>query len=301
MSIVQVKNLTKHYREIKAVDRVSFSVQKGEVFGFLGKNGAGKSTIIRMLLTLVEPTEGEIRIFEMDLKTNRRQILSKIGAVIERPDLYKYLTGYENLSIFARLSNTKVTRSKMMEQLERVGLKERMHSKVKTYSQGMRQRLGIAVALVHDPQLIILDEPTNGLDPQGIADMRNLIMSLSKQEGKTILISSHILSEMEMIADSMLILDKGLKIVEGSVKDLINPNRILMELQVVNGAVAKHELQNSAWNGFVKDYRDESILIQLEKNQIPALISDLVAMNVEIMALQPKHTLEEYFLEHTKN
>lgn len=209
--VISVSHLSKQFKEVTAVNDLSFSVNEGEVYGFIGQNGAGKSTTIRMLLTLIEPTSGNVEIFGMNLRKNRRKILAKIGAIIERPDMYKYLTALENLKLFATLSSVRVSEGKMLEQLEMVGLADRAKSKVKTYSQGMKQRLGIAIALIHDPELIILDEPTNGLDPQGIADVRNLILHLSKIQGKTLLISSHLLSEMELIADSMLIIDKGKK------------------------------------------------------------------------------------------
>jgi ABC-type multidrug transport system ATPase subunit len=221
-SIIRVSNLTKQFKELKAVDSLSFSVEEADIYGFLGQNGAGKSTTIRMLLTLIEPTAGEIEIFGKNLRTHRRDILRKVGAVIERPDLYKYLSAYENLSLFARMSGIRPTPPLLMRQLEQVGLADRAHSKVKTFSQGMKQRLGIAVALVHNPDLVILDEPTNGLDPQGIADIRNLILHLSAHEKKTLLVSSHLLSEMELVANRMLIIDKGKKIVEGQVSELLH-------------------------------------------------------------------------------
>src|SRR5688500_9592505 len=192
-SIIDVSGLSKHYGALKAVDDLSFTVEKGSIYGFLGQNGAGKSTTIRMLLTLVTPTSGGIQLFGKDLNRERQAILRHVGAVIEKPDLYKYLTGLENLSLFARMSGIRLNSSQLTSQLERVGLAGRARSKVKTYSQGMKQRLGLAVAMVHDPQLLILDEPTNGLDPQGIADVRNLLLRLSREYQKTIVISSHLL------------------------------------------------------------------------------------------------------------
>src|SRR5690242_7666433 len=172
-SIVEVKNLSKHYKNISAVDKLSFTVREGDVYGFLGQNGAGKSTTIRMLLTLITPTHGHIEIFGLNLNAHRNEILKQTGAIIEKPELYKYLSAFENLQLFAKLSGIKSSQTQLLQQLEMVGLKDREHDKVKTFSQGMKQRLGIAVSLVHDPKLIILDEPTNGLDPQGIADVRN--------------------------------------------------------------------------------------------------------------------------------
>src|SRR5688500_881735 len=159
--IISVQHLSKQFKDTRAVDDLSFTVNKGDVYGFLGQNGAGKSTTIRMLLTLIKPTAGSIKIFGKDLNHERHEILKKIGAIIERPDLYKYLTAKENLSVFAKMSGVKVPTGKIMQQLEMVGLADRANSKVKTFSQGMKQRLGIAIALVHDPELIMLDEPTN--------------------------------------------------------------------------------------------------------------------------------------------
>ncbi|MGL6269607.1 MAG: ABC transporter ATP-binding protein, partial [Chitinophagaceae bacterium] len=186
--IIEVKDLSKQFSGNTVVDRLSFSVFKGDVFGFLGQNGAGKSTTIRMLLSLIRPTGGQIKIFDKDLLYHRNAILSGVGAVIEKPDLYKYLSGLDNLSLFARLSGKWFTRKELNFKLGQVGLEDRGRDKVSAYSQGMKQRLGIAVALVHDPDLIILDEPTNGLDPQGIADIRNLIRALSTDQQKSFLV-----------------------------------------------------------------------------------------------------------------
>jgi ABC-type multidrug transport system ATPase subunit len=211
-TILEINHLSKKYKDINAVDDLSFSVNSGDVYGFLGQNGAGKSTTIRMMLTLIEPTSGEIKIYGKSLNENRHEILSNIGAVIERPDLYKYLTAYENLKLFAKMSNINVTHKLLMDQLDMVGLADRSESKVKTYSQGMKQRLGIGIALVHNPDLIVLDEPTNGLDPQGIADIRHLIIKLSTEMGKTVVVSSHLLSEIELIANRMIVIHKGKKL-----------------------------------------------------------------------------------------
>src|ERR1700676_2766312 len=200
MSIVTVSHLTKKFRTHLAVEDLSFTVNEGDVYGFLGQNGAGKSTTIRMLLTLITPTTGHIELFGLDLKKERKKILSQVGAVIEKPDLYKYLSAYENLSLFARMSGSKISKKELHAQLQMVGLGERENDKVKTFSQGMKQRLGIAVALIHNPRLIILDEPTNGLDPQGIADMRNLILHLSRHLNKPIIFSSHLLFEIKQLS-----------------------------------------------------------------------------------------------------
>lgn len=297
--IIQVDHLSKEYKELKAVDNLSFTVHQGDVYGFLGQNGAGKSTTIRMLLTLIEPSAGNIQLFGLDLKKHRKEILQQVGAVIERPDLYKYLTAYESLSLFARMSGVKKNRQKLMDQLEQVGLQDRAHSKVKTFSQGMKQRLGIAVAMVHDPQLIILDEPTNGLDPQGIADIRQLIINLSKQHGKTILVSSHLLYEIEMTANRMIIIDKGKKITEGSVQEMFDPSRIQIAVSVNNIALVMEQLQHSPWKSHIKEQQNNTILFQLEEQQVPALTTYLVQAGAAITSLQPRHSLEAYFLALT--
>ena len=298
-SIIEVKNLTKNFREVKAVDDLSFSVNEGDVYGFLGQNGAGKSTTIRMLLTLIEPSFGRIEIFGMELKKNRREILRQVGAIIERPDLYKYLTALENLRIFAAMSGVKISENKLMDQLEMVGLAERAKSKVKTYSQGMRQRLGIAVALIHDPRLIILDEPINGLDPQGIADIRNLILDLSKNSNKTVFVSSHLLSEIELIADSMLIIDKGKKMAEGKVSQLFDPENTVVELETMNNTATLEKLQLSDWNKYIVPGKRDKILFRLHRQQIPALTKALVMMDVQVVSLHSQHSLEDYFIALT--
>src|SRR5882757_8247314 len=260
-TVINVKGLNKRFGDLQAVDSLSFSVQEADIYGFLGQNGAGKSTTIRMLLTLVAPTSGEIEIFGMNLRTHRREILRRVGAVIERPDLYKYLTAYENLSLFARMSGIRPTSRLLMQQLEQVGLAERAQSKVKTFSQGMKQRLGIAVALIHDPDLIILDEPTNGLDPQGIADIRNLILHLSAHLGKTLLVSSHLLSEMELIANRMLIIDKGKKIVEGVAADLFDPAQTIVELDTIDPPFTGETIARSKWQPYLQQRKGAQFLL----------------------------------------
>lgn len=297
--VIEVEDLSHHFREIRAVDGLSFRVKKGEVYGFLGQNGAGKSTTIRMLLTLIKPSSGNIRIFGKNLLIHRKHILSRIGAMIEKPDLYKYLTAYENLSIFSRLSGMKPTQAGLMRYLRMVGLAERAHSKVKTFSQGMRQRLGIAVALVHDPELVILDEPTNGLDPQGISDVRNLVRHLSEDLGKTIFISSHLLTEIELIADSMLIIDKGKRVVEGRKDELLNPAKTNVELETTNQEKTMELLMKSDWNLNQPVSQNGMIILHMKKEDIPKLAGFLVSRQVEIISLRPKHSLEDFFLSLT--
>jgi ABC-type multidrug transport system ATPase subunit len=297
-AVISVTHLSKKFNDLKAVDDLSFTVNEGDIYGFLGQNGAGKSTTIRMLLSLVKPTSGEINIFGKNLFTHRSEVLQQTGAVIEKPDLYKYLSAYQNLSIFAKMSGVKVTRQLLMEQLAMVGLAERANSKVKTFSQGMKQRLGIAVALVHNPRLIILDEPTNGLDPQGIADMRNLILQLSKERGKTIVVSSHLLSEIEIIANRILIINKGKKVVEGNAAELLDPAKTIVQIETTNNADAKNKLLQSKWASFILP-SNGIVKMQMNKAGIPELTNDMSALEIGILSIQPRHSLEDYFLSLT--
>ncbi|HYF31917.1 MAG TPA: ABC transporter ATP-binding protein [Chitinophagaceae bacterium] len=295
--VIRANHLTKHFNHVTAVDDLSFTVNEGEVYGFLGQNGAGKSTTIRMLLTLVQPTKGSIEIFGHNLYAHRNEILRQIGAIIEKPDLYKYLSAYDNLSVFARLSGLRASNKLLMEKLAMVGLAERAHSKVRTFSQGMKQRLGIAVALVHDPRLIILDEPTNGLDPQGIADIRKLIVHLSRDLGKTIFVSSHLLNEIEQVSDRLLILDKGRKVVEGSIHQLVDPSNASMELKTSNDDACYNILKHAPeWSPFLGPRDNGHVMMKLPAEQVPLLVSFLVKEGIGIYSLRQQNSLEAYFL-----
>lgn len=297
--VIEVEQLSKRFSDFTAVDNLSFTVYQGDVYGFLGQNGAGKSTTIRMLLTLIQPSSGSIRIFGEDIQSGRSRILSKTGAVIERPDLYKYLTAKENLAVFARLSGIKPTDSLLMRKLDEVGLADRAHSKVRTFSQGMKQRLGIAVAMVHDPALIVLDEPTNGLDPQGIADMRKLIISLSRDHGKTVLVSSHLLSEMEQVASRMIIIDRGRKMVEGEVKDLLDPAHVLLEIDTLDQEASLNWIRSSRWASLDCQLHHGSIQLKMDRKDISDFSRELVGSGADIVAINPRNSLEEYFLTIT--
>lgn len=296
--IVSVQHLHKQFDSVKAVNDLSFTVNEGDVYGFLGQNGAGKSTTIRMMLTLIQSDSGSIKIFGKELAHHRNEILKQTGAIIERPDMYKYLSAYDNLSIFARLSGMKISRKLLMEQLDRVGLAERYKSKVKTFSQGMKQRLGIAIALVHDPRLIILDEPTNGLDPQGIADMRKLIIGLSREHGKTVIISSHLLSEIEVMANRMIVIDRGRKIAEGNVAEMLDPASTIVQLETTDDQQAKSLLLSSSWSEYIEP-NTGSTRLRMNKSDIPQMVNWLAQQGIGIVALKPRHSLEDYFLSLT--
>jgi ABC-type multidrug transport system ATPase subunit len=299
-AIIKATDLTKYFGgEIKAVDQLSFSVYPGQVYGFLGQNGAGKSTTIRMLLTLINPDSGEIEIFGKNLRLHRKEILRKVGALVERPDLYKYLTALDNLKIFAALSGIKLTESQLMDQLDKVGLAERANSKVKTYSQGMKQRLGIAVALVHDPELVILDEPMNGLDPQGIADVRSLILHLGRDLKKTVFISSHLLSEMEQVADSLLIIHRGKKVADGKMEEMLNPGSSIVEIETSSVEELIGQLKNTKWANGITPVNGSKILVHMRREDIPMLIRAIGSMNTPVYSIRNKQSLEDYFLSVT--
>jgi ABC-type multidrug transport system ATPase subunit len=297
--IIEVSGLTKQFKDVLAVDDLNFEVIRGDVFGFLGPNGAGKSTTIRMLLSLIFPTAGSIKIFEKSLLENRKEILSNIGAIVEKPDFYNYLPALKNLQILAKISGKEVPYNRIMELLELVGLKERAKSKVKTYSHGMKQRLGIAQALLHDPELIVLDEPTTGLDPQGMKEIRDLIIRLSKDENKTIFLSSHILSEIELVANRMLILNKGTKIVEGKVDDLLRSNVMKVTVEVDNPEAAKNALQNTKWYNQIESIQKKKFNMNIEREDIPLLNKHLIENGIMVNALVPVRSLEDYFLNIT--
>jgi ABC-type multidrug transport system ATPase subunit len=298
--LLSVENLSKHFGSFNAVSDLSFTVNKGDVYGFLGQNGAGKSTTLRMVLQLIQPSSGIISFNGEVIQHGNHKLLQQTGAVIERPDVYKYLSAYDNVNIFAKLSGIKVSKKLVMEQLEIVGLADRASSKAKTYSQGMKQRLGIAIALVHQPQLIILDEPTNGLDPQGIADMRHLILRLSKEMGKTVIVSSHLLSEIEQIANRMIVINKGKKIVEGEVATLLDPANTIVDVNTTNNEQTFALLQRSNWAGNLQSYSN-LIKLKMNKADVPNLLQYLQQQQVQILAVQPRHSLEDYFLSLTNS
>ncbi len=295
--IIEITGLTKKFKDLTAVDNLHLNVYRGDVFGFLGPNGAGKSTTIRMMLSLIEPTSGEIKLFGKSLKKNRKEILSRVGAIVEKPDFYLYLTAYKNLGILGKMSGADVSNKKIMEVLELVGLNKRWKSKVKTYSHGMKQRLGLAQALLHDPELIILDEPTTGLDPQGIKDIRDLIIHLSKDQNKTIFLSSHILKEVEVIADRMIIINKGKTRIEGRVEDLLNSDKLAVSVEVSDVSIAEKIVRDSKWSDFLKRIDKKEMNFEFSSDQVSELNKFLVENGIEVNSLIPRRSLEEYFLK----
>lgn len=298
--VIEVRSLSKKFKNIHAVNDLELNVYKGDVFGFLGPNGAGKSTTIRMLVSLISPSSGSIKLFGKSLNENRKQVLSKIGAIVEKPDFYGYLTAYKNLELLGKLNSADVSKKKIMELLSLVGLEKRYNSKVKTFSHGMKQRLGLAQALLHDPDLIILDEPTTGLDPQGMKEIRQLINHLSRDKKKTIFLSSHILSEVELVANRMIILNKGKTRVEGTVEELLNANDLKVKVEVDSGEAAERFINESRWKDKLESRTKNVFIFSLNSKEIAPLNSYLVENGVGVHALVPTRSLEEYFLQITE-
>ncbi len=298
-AVIEINNLSKRFKDIVAVDNLSLNVFKGDVFGFLGPNGAGKSTTIRLIVSLISPDSGQINIFGKSLREQRKKILKSVGAIVEKPDFYTYLPAFKNLQILAKLSGYEVKKERIFELLELVGLKERYKSKVKTYSHGMKQRLGIAQALLHDPDLIILDEPTTGLDPYGMKEIRDLIIRLSKEQNKTIFLSSHILSEIEMIANRMVIINKGKTVVEGDVKRLLNTEILQVSFEVDKIEEMKTIINTTSWIEKIESISDNKVTFRMEQNEIAKLNKLLVENGIMVSAVIPKRSLEEYFLKIT--
>jgi len=295
--VIKVEKLAKNFGSFEAVRDVSFTVNKGDVFGFLGPNGAGKSTTIRCLLSLIRLNAGTIQMFGKSYATHRYEILSKIGSIIEKPDFYNYLSAQKNLEIFARISGATVSTKEIHEMLEFVGLGGRGKDKTKGFSHGMKQRLGIAQTLLHKPELIILDEPTTGLDPQGIIEIRNLILRLKNEQNKTILLSSHQLSEIEFIANRMVIITKGKSLVEGNVQELLNAQELTVRLELSDVNKAIPLIQQHFANVEITRINEVEISLSIEKQQVPHLNKMLGDNNILVYALEPKRKLEDFFMK----
>lgn len=297
-SIVQIRNLTKRIGAKTIIDRLSFDVPKGEVFGFLGPNGAGKTTTIRMMVGLMKISEGEILIDGLSITRNFEKAIAKVGAIVENPEMYKYLTGYQNLVHFARMSPG-VTKQRIQEVITLVALENRIHDKVKTYSLGMRQRLGVAQALLHKPSLLILDEPTNGLDPAGIRELRDYLRKLTQEEGISVIVSSHLLSEMELMCDRVAIIQNGKLVDIRLIKDYLDEgaaNKVAFEVDQVELALGAF-VHNPAYGAVAKQGHIE---LSLEREQIAEAVVLLVQHGVKIYSIKPiTLSLEDKFLEMT--
>lgn len=299
MPILKVRNLSKSFGDIKAVDGLSFSVNRGDIYGLLGVNGSGKSTTLRILMTLINPDHGDVHIFGKPLHNNKQFFKRKTGALIERPDFYSYLSAYKNLEILLKYAGLQPGQDRIMEVLDLVGLSRFARKRVGIFSQGMKQRLGITQALIHDPELIILDEPVNGLDPHGLVDIRNLILKLNKELNKTIILSSHILREVELVANRMLVIHEGKAVKEGEVTSLLSDYESHVQISVNDQPKAMKVLMNSRFADRVSAVDNNIINSQIRENDIPEINRFLVDHNVEVSAIRPVRNLEEYFISLT--
>lgn len=299
MSLVELKNVSKIIKGKKIIDSLSFTVEEGEVFGFLGPNGAGKTTTIRMIVGLIDISDGDIYICQQSVKKNFEKAVQHIGAIVENPEMYKFLSGYHNLLHYARMTRG-VTKEKIMEVVELVGLTDRIHDKVRTYSLGMRQRLGLAQSLLHDPKVLILDEPTNGLDPAGIREIRDHLRMLARDKKMAVIVSSHLLSEMEMMCDRIGIIQSGKLVDVQLVKDFIGTLEKTYELEVSHKERALTIIQE-------KFPQSQAIVNKVfiegsfSKEEIPTIIRTLVEEDIDIYGIKElSKTLEDRFLEVTE-
>jgi ABC-2 type transport system ATP-binding protein len=298
-SIVQIKNVTKKIGKKVIIDDLTFDVRSGEVFGFLGPNGAGKTTTIKMLLGLMSITKGEMYIDGLNVEKDFEKAIAKVGGIVENPDLYKYLTGYQNLVHYLRMYPD-VKKERIDEVVEIAGLGKRIHDKVKTYSLGMRQRLGVAQALINSPKLLVLDEPTNGLDPAGIHELRTYLRKLAIEENVAVIVSSHLLSEMELMCDRVGIIQNGKLVRIQDMKEMLEDEvSSVIALSVTPIEKAKTYLENisSKYEPVINDKEIE--IIETIEN-IPELVEKLISKGIKIYGIRKvQQSLESKFLEMT--
>jgi ABC-type multidrug transport system ATPase subunit len=295
--VIKTVGLTKRFKNVVAVEDLDLEVYRGDVFGFLGPNGAGKSTAIRMLLGLVHPGGGQIELLGQTFNSRRQKILSRIGSMVETADFYPYLTATRNLKILGNLSGG-VSEERIEEVLDLVGLRERAGGRVKTFSHGMRQRLGIAQALLTDPEIMILDEPTTGLDPKGMKEVRELVRKLSAEREITIFLSSHLLFEIEQVANRMAIIDRGKLITQGGVKELLSTDD--RAIVVVDRPEEAAALLRSSFQNLSLEIVDGRLQIDITREKLAEVNSFLVQAGFNVSGLIPKRSLEDFFLSLTE-
>jgi ABC-2 type transport system ATP-binding protein len=298
-TIVQIKNVSKKIGKKLIIDDLSFEVRSGEVFGFLGPNGAGKTTTIKMLLGLMSITKGEMYIDGLNVEKDFERAIAKVGGIVENPDLYKYLTGYQNLIHYCRMYPD-VKKERIDEVIKISGLEKRIHDKVKTYSLGMRQRLGVAQALINSPKLLVLDEPTNGLDPAGIHELRNYLRKLAIEENVAVIVSSHLLSEMELMCDRVGIIQNGKLVRIQDMKEMLEnevTSVIALNLTPIEEAEVFLESLNKEYKLEVKG---KEIEITENIENVPELVEKLVSQGIKIYGIRKvQQSLESKFLEMT--
>lgn len=291
--VVELKGLSKTIGKKKIIDNLNLQLFPGQITGFLGPNGAGKTTTIRMMSGLMQPTSGEVVVEGQTLTEHFEETMSKVGVIVENPEMYKYMSGWKNLLHFARM-NKSITKERITEVVEQVGMQNRIHEKVSSYSLGMRQRLGLAQALLHRPKFLILDEPTNGLDPAGIREFRTYLRKIADEDGVSVFVSSHLLSEIELICDRIAIIQNGqlIDIREMNQKEEAHYYIEAQPLEQARALLVEH--------GLTVEESGLGFITKVEQHQIPAIIQTMVAANLQLFAVQPfRKTLEDQFLEMT--
>ncbi|MFM9328772.1 ABC transporter ATP-binding protein [Paenibacillus mesotrionivorans] len=297
--IVTLQNVTKRIGGKTIIDKLSFQVPQGEVFGFLGPNGAGKTTTIRMMVGLMSLSEGDILIGGHSIHTDFEKAIKQVGAIVENPEMYKFLSGWNNLVHYARMVPG-ITHHRIAEVVKLMGLENRIHDKVKTYSLGMRQRLGVAQAVLHKPRLLILDEPTNGLDPAGIRELRDYLRQLSRDEGVSVIVSSHLLSEMELMCDRVAIIQNGRLVDVRTTKELVQEGGRGTVVFEVSDTKLAHQVLAQKDGAYPAELQQEGIVLQLDREEIADVTALLVHAGVKIFGIHPVTTsLEDKFLEMT--
>jgi ABC-2 type transport system ATP-binding protein len=295
---VEIRDLTKRIGSKTIVDHLSFDIPQGEVFGFLGPNGAGKTTTIRMMVGLISMSSGQVLIHGLDVQKDFREAMKRVGCIVENPEMYKFLTGYQNLVHFARMS-PEIPSERIDEVVALVGLENRIHDKVKTYSLGMRQRLGLAQALLHKPSVLILDEPTNGLDPAGIRELRDHLRKLAREEGIAVIVSSHLLAEMELMCDRVAVISQGKLISVNRIQDLVGGGEEQLTVFDVDRPDLAEEIIRATLNK-VADRKESTFAMHLTREATAQVVEAIVAGGVKVYSVHMRvKTLEETFLEMT--
>lgn len=297
--ILSVRDLSKSIGGKTIIDRLSLEVRDGEVFGFLGPNGAGKTTTIRMLVGLIRPTSGTVSIAGWNIRSHFRKAMRNVGSIVENPELYSFLTGWENLKQFSRMLGH-IPETRIRETVQLVRLESRIHDKIKSYSLGMRQRLGIAQALLNRPRLLILDEPTNGLDPAGIREMRQFVRHLAEEEGISVFVSSHLLSEIQMLCDRVAVIHEGTMIRTASIRELVTETGDKYEWKVEPIEPAVMFLQHHPHVRDVWQEDEQTVVCRIPETHIGAINAALIEKGVTVFGLRPLVlTLEDLFIEWT--
>lgn len=301
--VLKIKNLIKYYDKVKVVDDVSFSLNEGEILGFLGPNGAGKTTTIKMILGMISIDSGSIEVAGFNIKQDFEKAMENIGGIVENPDMYEYMSAVDNLKLFAKMRN--INYKRVYEVLELVGLEKSMNQKFQKYSLGMKQRAGLALCLLHNPKILILDEPTNGLDPVGIKELRDILQKIKKEYGTSVLVSSHILTEMQLMCDRVVVINKG-KIVK---EEVINIEKLEENGETIKvKCVIKTANNEKAMEVLSKRYvdnnisiRENKLIIEINKGEVSEIIKLLVKEDIAVEYInENEHMLEDIFMDATK-